>query len=196
MARRGDHSLAEIKEMVLNTAETIVREEGFSKLTTRKIAMEMGYTVGTIYMVFTNMTDLILHIKGRTLTNLLAHLEQVNDGNIETCAKTYLDYARLNFNLWSMVFEHRLPAQTMLPEWYLEKIEAIYEKIETLITQIAPNQDEKRIKQAARVLINGIQGICTWQLSSNINSKEDNEEAVALLVRNFMRGWMTSCKNQ
>jgi len=138
---------------------------------------------------------LILHIKGRTLTNLLAHLEQVNDGNIETCTKAYLNYARLNFNLWSMVFEHRLPAQTMLPEWYLEKIEAIYEKIETLITQIAPNQGEKRIKQAARVLISGIQGICTWQLSSNISAKEDNEEAVALLVRNFMRGWTTSCKN-
>ena len=67
MARRNEHSLIELKAIVLNAAETIITEEGFAALTIRKIAMEMGYTVGSIYMVFASRAELILHINARTL---------------------------------------------------------------------------------------------------------------------------------
>ena len=79
MARRSEHSLEELKALVLDAAETIVIDEGFSELKVRKIAMEIGYTVGSIYMVFANMADLIMHINARTLDALAAQLEQIQD---------------------------------------------------------------------------------------------------------------------
>jgi len=49
MARRSEHSLQELKVMVLDAAEAIVIKEGFSELKVRKIAVEIGYTVGSIF---------------------------------------------------------------------------------------------------------------------------------------------------
>ena len=46
--------------------------------------MEIGYTVGSIYMVFENMADLIIHVKGRTLDDIAEQLGLVaNDDNAE-----------------------------------------------------------------------------------------------------------------
>ncbi len=43
--------------------------------------MEIGYTVGSIYMVFDNMADLIMHVKGRTLDDISQQLKAVVDGD-------------------------------------------------------------------------------------------------------------------
>ncbi|NOR68647.1 MAG: TetR family transcriptional regulator, partial [Methylomarinum sp.] len=123
MARRSEHSQEEIKEMVLKAAEVIVVEEGFSELKVRKVAMEIGYTVGSIYMVFDNMADLIMHVKGRTLDDIAEQLKVViNDANAEQTivqlAKTYLSFASQNFNRWRMIFEHQLAEDAVVPDWY------------------------------------------------------------------------------
>jgi AcrR family transcriptional regulator len=65
MARRSEHSRNEIKTMVLEAAENIVREQGFSALKIRQISADMGYTVASVYMVFENMDDLNTQIKTR-----------------------------------------------------------------------------------------------------------------------------------
>jgi AcrR family transcriptional regulator len=62
MARRSEHTQEQIKELILTAAETIIVKQGVAALTVRKIAQEIGYTVGSIYMVFANMQDLMMHI--------------------------------------------------------------------------------------------------------------------------------------
>lgn len=202
MARRSEHSLEEIKAMVLNAAETIVIEEGFLSLKTRKIAMEIGYTVGSIYMVFANMADLIMHINARTLDTIAAQLEQVQDGAADQCiealAQTYLSYASQNFNRWSMVFEYRFPQDTDIPTWYRQKLDVVFEQVEASFAQLAPACAKDRRKQAAHALWGGVHGICMLSLAgkpdrSNIN---DVAESVTLLVRNFLRGWIASSSNR
>lgn len=51
MARRSEHSQAEIRKMVLEAAEEIVQEDGYPALKVRKMATDIGYTVGSIYRV-------------------------------------------------------------------------------------------------------------------------------------------------
>jgi AcrR family transcriptional regulator len=202
MARRSKHSLEEIKAMVLNAAETIIIEEGFSSLTTRKIALEIGYTVGSIYMVFANMADLIMHINARTLDNMAAQLEQVQDcaadKYIEALAQNYLSYASQNFNRWSMIFEYRFPQDTAIPAWYQEKLNTFFDRVEASFAQLAPECAKDRRKPAAHALWSGVHGICMLSLSGkpdriNIN---DVAETVALLVSNFIHGWVTSSTNR
>ncbi len=82
MARRSDHSREEIKELALNATEEIVAEAGFQALSARKVASAIGYTVGTIYLVFKNLDDLIMQVNARTLETLFkevsAHQNQKN----------------------------------------------------------------------------------------------------------------------
>ncbi|MGZ8193409.1 MAG: TetR/AcrR family transcriptional regulator [Methylobacter sp.] len=201
MARRSEHSLEEIREMVLGAAETIVIESGFPALKMRKIAMEIGYTVGSIYMVFANMADLILHLKAKTLDDIAEQLEQVQDCAPERCieelAKRYLSYANQNYNRWSMIFEHHLPEDKEVPGWYQEKIEHVFGKFETQFAQLAPEYSETQKKQAARALWGGIHGICVLSLTGKLDivGVNDVEGSVVLLVRNFIRGWVKAANN-
>jgi AcrR family transcriptional regulator len=196
MARRSEHSLEELKAMVLDAAETIVNEEGFSALKVRKIAMEIGYTVGSIYMVFANMADLIMHINAKTLDAIAAQLEQVQDlsaeQSIESMAMTYLKYATQNFNRWSKVFEYRLQTDTEIPDWYQEKVENVFAPVEARFAELAPELPDDYRKQAARALWGGVHGICVLSVTGKQDKTgiKDVEEMLVLLVRNFVRGWV------
>jgi len=196
MARRSEHSLEEIKEMVLNAAESIVIEGGGSALTMRKIAMDIGYTVGSIYMVFDNMSDLILHINARTLDGIAAELEKAPESEagawLDQVAKLYLRYATVNFNRWSLIFEHRLPKNAPVPEWYQAKVERVFRKFEAQFARLVPGRSETENKQAARALWGGIHGISMLSLSGKLDivGVEDVEKSIELLVGNFISGWM------
>jgi len=196
MARRSEHSQEEIKEMVLQAAETIVIEEGFDNLKVRKVAMEIGYTVGSIYMVFDNMADLIMHIKSRTLDDIAAQLDAVdNTGNAEQTiallAKTYLTFANQNFNRWRMIFEHQLTADEKVPDGYQQKVKQIFSLVEHQFQQLDTTHSEEQSKQAARALWSGVHGICTLSLTGKLDllGVDSIENTVNLLVENFIIGW-------
>ena len=194
MARRSEHSLEELKALILSAAETIVIEEGFSALKVRRIAMEIGYTVGSIYMVFTNMADLIMHINARTLDAIVVQLEQVQESSaessIEAMASSYLRYASQNFNRWHTVFDYSLSVDSKISAWYQEKVDRVIAPLEVQILAFAPVLSEDQRKRAARALWFGIHGICALSLTGQRDKTDidDIEETIALLVKNFMRG--------
>jgi len=199
MARRSEHSQEEIKQMVLTAAENIVVEGGFDKLKVRSIAMEIGYTVGSIYMVFDNMADLIMHVKGRTLDDIAEQLNAVDVSNnkeqaITLLANAYLNFARQNFNRWRMIFEHQLAADEQVPDWYQQKVNAIFSLVEQQFKQLSNNHTEEQSKQAARALWSGVHGICTLSLTGKLDllGVDNIENTVALLVDNFIVGWKQS----
>ncbi len=197
MARRSEHSLEEIKEMVLKAAETIVIEDGFGALKVRQIALEIGYTVGSIYMVFENMEDLITHVKARTLDDLEQELEKAIGENADVkmqliaLCKAYASFANRHFNRWSMIFEHRPKGDGALSEWYQQKINGIFQKVEKLFKELAPESSEKQQKQAAQALWGGIHGVCLLSLTGKLEAVADNntEHTTLLLAESFIKGW-------
>lgn len=193
MARRSEHTLEQLREMVLRAAENIVIEEGFNALTVRKVAMEIGYTVGSIYMVFQNMDDLITHVKGRALDELADELceQQEFDSieqHIQALADVYLDFAHNNFNRWRMIFEaiNDVPA----PEWYQQKVQEMFAIVENLFQRLCPEHSKEQASLAAQALWSGVHGVCVLALNGNLGKVgTDNAQAtVRLLVQNFIRG--------
>src|SRR5207248_2028400 len=111
MGRRSDHTLDQIKQMAIEATEKIVRKKGIDELSTRKIAAEIGYTSGTLYLVFKNLDDLILHVNGRTLERLRDVLNAVTAkagepvGMAKDICRAYLRFADENRAFWSLVYE-------------------------------------------------------------------------------------------
>jgi len=195
MARRSEHSLEELKALILSAAETIVIEEGFSALKVRTIAMEIGYTVGSIYMVFTNMADLIMHINAGTLDAIAVQLEQAQkegsaEQSIQILAGSYLRYASQNFNRWHTVFDYSLSVDSKITAWYQEKIDKVFALLEVPFLEFAPALSEDQRKRAVRALWFGVHGICALSLTGQRDKADidDIEETLALLVKNFMCG--------
>ena len=197
MARRSEHSRDEIREMVLKAAEMIVAEEGFSGLKVRKIALKIGYTVGSIYMVFENMDDLIMHLKVRVLDDIEASMDQSetekNDPEraIVELARTYLNFAGNQFNRWSMVFEHSLSKDQDLPDWYRSRVDNVFIRVENLLGQLRPDYPAVEVKRAARALWGGIHGVCILSLTGamDVAGISNVGDSVVLLTENFIRGW-------
>ena len=194
MARRSEHSQAQIREMVLSAAENIVIEEGFNALTVRKVAMDIGYTVGSIYMVFANMDDLIMHIKGRTLDEISEQLHNAEAGetveeHIQHLADIYLAFAHRNFNRWRMIFEAINNAP--IPEWYQQKIHDVFVLVEDLFMQLSPEHSAEQAHIAARALWSGVHGVCVLSLNGSLGrvGAENADMTVRMLVQSFIRGW-------
>jgi len=199
MARRGHHTLEQIKNMVLIAAEDLIVQGGLPQLRVRNIAAKIGYTVGSIYMVFESMDDLILQIKGRSLDAITEEMDQIQCSHPEHCleelAGVYIRYASQNLNRWSMVFEHRFPEGMEVPSWYQKKLDNFYGKFETYFAILYPELSPAQHRQTALAFLGGIHGVCVLMLTTQLGGLNDNdlEESVILLIRRFIHdGWMNS----
>ena len=195
MGRRNEHSREQIKEMAIEAGKKIIVEEGFSKLGARKIARAIGYTVGTLYNVFDNYLDIVLHINAETLDDIKKHLEKsLVSGEegvkaITTIGLSYVEYARENTNLWRALFDFQHPEDTDMPEWYVEKVNSVFSlPVKALIPLF--NGDTERAKNEARIIWGGVHGICILGLTRRLShdSEEILKTKVRSLIENYIRG--------
>ncbi|MCG6862018.1 MAG: TetR/AcrR family transcriptional regulator [Chromatiaceae bacterium] len=197
MARRSDHSREEIREMALEAAERIIDEQGYAALTARKVAAGIGYTVGTLYLVFQNLDDLVLQVNGRTLDALHARLttaaEDCGDGAacVLALGHAYLAFAHANRNRWGTLFEHNLPPGREVPDGYRAKVAANFELVEAQLRQAAPHRFPDEIQEAARALWSGVHGVCILGLTERLGILGSGtlETLVESLVGNYLRGF-------
>src|SRR5262245_56659501 len=123
MGRRSDHSREELLEMAIAAATKIVIKQGLKKLSTRLIAARIGYSAGTLYQLFDNLDDIILHVNARTLDGLSEACRDVDfatgpEASLYELARRYIRYTGQNPNLWAAIFEHSLPRGRAAPKWY------------------------------------------------------------------------------
>ena len=197
MARRSDHSREEIREMALSAAEQIVVEQGYKGLSARKIAAAIGYTVGTLYLVFQNLDDLILHINARTLDRLHARMtqSQANSGDARDyllqLGQVYIRFANDDPHRWAMVFEHRFSEDQAVPAWYQEKITRMFALVEEGLGPLAKQHPQQEITQAARALWGGVHGICILALTDNLGAVgiDSVQELAQSLISNYLKGF-------
>lgn len=194
MARRSDHSREEIRDMALEAAEQIILEEGHDGLTARKVASEIGYTVGTLYLVFENLDDLVMHINARTLDRL--H-ELMTDGDIQGLApkdrllrlgQIYIHFAYGDPHRWALVFEHRLADDRDMPDWYREKVMHVFAVVEDALKPLAPRRSKRDISQASCALWAGIHGICILGITQKLGST--GEKSVLKLAKSLILNYL------
>jgi AcrR family transcriptional regulator len=198
MARRSDHSRDEIKEMAIAAAEKIVTEQGYAGLSARKVAAEIGYTVGTLYLVFENLNDLVLQVNGITLDALYDEMQQTSEGCkdptscILALGRAYIQYAVNHKNRWGMIYEHLLPEGQQIPKWYSDKVARNLSLVEMALEKVPVRCPQKEIMVAARSLWGGVHGICILAMTNKLDiTGIDSVQALAnTLINHFMSGFM------
>lgn len=204
MARRSDHSHEEIRDMTLAAAEQIIVEQGSGGLTARKVAGKIGYTVGTLYLVFENLDDLIMHINARTLGRL--H-QLMTNGEIQQLApedrllrlgRIYIHFAYSDPHRWALIFEHHPTDDRSAPDWYVRKIMHMFSVVEKAIQPIAPHLSESEISEAASALWAGIHGICILGVTRKLDEVgEDSVQELAIsLMVNYLNGFASSGRSE
>ncbi|MGD2120018.1 MAG: TetR/AcrR family transcriptional regulator [Chromatiales bacterium] len=197
MARRSDHSREEIREMALQAAEQLLAEQGQEGLSARKVAQAIGYTVGTLYLVFDNLDDLIVQVNARTLDRLHERMlkEQQNCDGAQECllqlGQTYINFADDDPHRWEMVFDHRFSDDDGIPAWYQDKVARMFALVEDNLKPLAAHRPAREIANAARALWGGVHGICILALTGNLGvaGVESVQDLSESLISNFLLGF-------
>jgi AcrR family transcriptional regulator len=197
MARRSDHSREELREMALAAAENIVAEQGHEGLSARKVAAAIGYTVGTLYLVFENLGDLVLQVNGRTLDRLHVRLgesqaqcEEASDCLLQL-GQVYIRFADEDPHRFAMVFEHRFSEGQDVPAWYQQKIARMFALVEEKLEPLAADHTPNEISQAARALWGGVHGICILALAGTLGfaGVASVQDLTKTLITHYLKGF-------
>lgn len=171
MARRYDHTPEELKELALTSGLTILDELGFAKLSARGVATKMGYTVGTLYHLFESLDLYILHINARTLDDwhaiLSEKLAQNKKGDPVHClVHEYVSFSTSHRNRFLALFEHQLPHNVPVPEWYKPRLARMFSLVETALVE--SGVPARKAGHLAKVLWASIHGIAILSLTGKL----------------------------
>ena len=198
MGRRSEHSLDQIKDMAIRAAEKLVMEQGIEALTTRKVAAEMGYTSGTLYLVFKNLDDLVLQVNGRTLDTMAAVIRSAAaqapsaKAKVGAVCKAYLGFAGANPSLWSLVFENRWKPGFVRPAWYQAKKLECFKPMEQALAELGKGKSAQEIALAAGALWGAVHGIHSLHATGKLEAARSApaERLAEYQVEMFLKGFL------
>lgn len=188
MARRSDHTREELTALAVAAGQKLLKEGGLSAFSARKVAAEIGYTVGTLYNIFGHYDLLLLHVNAVTLAELKAELEKVpphkkGKDALEALALRYLEFAEKHYPRWKALFDHTLPAEVPVQEWYLERLAEIFALVEHALMPLV-HDDSSRARTESRIVWAGIQGLCMLALTGKLDTVQAGKPRT--LIRQFI----------
>jgi AcrR family transcriptional regulator len=197
MGRRNLHSKDELRELFLGAAESIVTAEGLPGINARRVAAAVGYTAGSLYLVFDNLDELILQVNMRTLDALREAVSAAAAGaatpaeQITAIGRAYVDFALAEPQRWLSVFEHRLPRDAVVPSWYRAHIDGLFALATEALSAGQRAVPLAEVTLGAHALWAGVHGICVLALSGKLQAgwPHGAVEMADCLLENFLRGF-------
>ena len=173
MGRRSDHGRDELEALILAAGREVLAETGYARFSAREVAKRIGYTVGTVMHVFGNVDGLVVALNARTFTLWAEWLEAALEGiegaaRIHALVRGYFDFAEAHRNLWSAIYEHRLPPGAAMPEPLAAARTGLTDVIAREVAAVLPPPDTPgAAPEAARLtrsLIATVHGHCSFAL--------------------------------
>lgn len=200
MGRRNEHTREELREIALQAAEDLVADQGLTGLSTRKIVTRIGYTVGSLYMVFRNLDDLIIQMNERTLDALHRQLLHATADSpapapaIRALAQAYIRFALTQTNRWLAIYQHRLPEGESIPDAFTERVTRMFELVQSQLALLSPWRSPDEIAVASRALWSGIHGICILGFDQKLEVAGGHslQEVASSMLDHYLGGFTQS----
>lgn len=194
MGRRSTHTPDQLRQLILDAAQSIIETNGLAGLSAREIARRIGYSPGTIYNMFQNLDDVVLHVEARVLDALDQRLAQaLAEGDpkdkVVKLAESYLAFTSERPKLWNLLFEHYMPGGSDTPPWYQQKLELLMTRVESAMAPLFPPGADLARQRAARVLWAGVHGITSLATANKLSNV--TTEAAGILVRDLISNYLT-----
>ena len=121
-AERRVREKEELKSRILESAKKLFVEKGIQNVTIRKIAADIEYSVGTIYLYYTDKTDILhdLHTQGFTQLFLsMSELYSIDEpmDRLVHIGRKYMEFALSNPDMYDLMFTQEAPME------FLDKLE-------------------------------------------------------------------------
>lgn len=106
---RKDRERGEMRQIILDTAKEIALQEGFDKISIRKIADKIEYSPGSIYSYFKNMDEIIFEVHNMAFETFYKEQVKVSDikdpfEKLREHGKVYIQFGIDNPDLYEIMF--------------------------------------------------------------------------------------------
>lgn len=181
--------------MALEAAAAIVAESGQAGLSGRKVAGAIGYTVGTLYTLFSNIDDLIAHLNTETMGELVAAMEAAGQGDSDpeqrllAIAHAYAGYAQANPQRWRLVFDHRLPPGQPPPDLMQTRRRRILGLVGQSLKPLL--DDGTDLATAGAAIWSAVHGVCYLALTGKLElvpGERGIEQLIEHLIHSYLAG--------
>ncbi len=187
MARRSDHSRPELEALIVAAGHAHMAEAGFAKFSAREVAKRVGYSIGTLYNVFGSLDALILAINARTVRLWIAELNAALDaapGNrVDALVRGYFAFAQNHRNIWAAMYDHRLPADTAIPDWFVETVAALTGTMRREVRSALPGSSDDSAAALSRSLLASVHGHCVFAMNGTFDQLGETAPLEAALAR-------------
>lgn len=188
------------REHLIAAAEAAIAAEGLAGLRARRLAEEVGCSLGAIYNLVSDLDELVLLVAQRTFVALGAALDAsgpVEDdvkARFTAWAAAYLRFASDNRNRWRALFEFRLTPGRPLPDWFAADQEKLFERLEAGLARLAPLMPAAQRRLSARTLFSAVHGIVALGLDEKLVAlpAEAVEDELVRFVSVYVDGFARS----
>lgn len=188
MGRRSDHSRDELEALILDAGAALVAEVGLAGFSAREVARRIGYSIGTIHNVFGTSDRLIAAINSRSFALWAAYLRERLDAGggadrIATLVNGYFGFARAHPNLWTAIYDHRLPAEASLSEQDQQARGVLTEIVIAEVAHALDTAPDAPVAALARSLIATVHGHCAFAITGAWALMGEAAPEIAALAR-------------
>lgn len=192
----------EVRRSIIDAGHELLSKGGSEALQARVIAKHVGISVGSIYNLVGDMDALhrlvnseLLDALGVMGSQVIADLDQRNVSDLRTrllaLSHAYLEFVTDHQNQWNALLAfNRKTSSEDTPDWYMVRLEMLFEIISDNLTDTPIGRDEKQRQVAARALWSSVHGIVTNSFVGRDDKimRESTIAQIDLLISVFVRG--------
>lgn len=193
--RSGAARQDDFRDGLVVAARRIVRDHGFKQLTIRRVAEEFGCSVGTIYNSVADFDDLVLRMNVETIVLLDAAMTPALCAPLQerpaAIVEAYFDFVASHDALWSALFEHHMPVETVLPDWYRAALDGVVARVCHGLAEGLPadrGQVVAHLVVALWAALHGLSGLGREDRLSTVVANSSARALGHLLVSNALKG--------
>ena len=156
-------------------AERMIADRGLAGLKTRDLAREIGCANGAVYNLVADVDELILRVGSRTLHRLddaLSAAESTGEPSpqetLVRIAIAYCDFASENLELGRALFEHRMEADKIVPDWSIDDQMQLFRHIYGPLAALFPKRSPQELGITARSLFSAVHGMVALGLEQKL----------------------------
>lgn len=205
----------DIREKLIQATLKLLDEGGLENVKARKLAANVGISVGTIYNIFGNVDKLVQEVSAHILSDM-NKMGQVNVARSETdleqkiasgeikdelkeklrfrllaLASTYMEFIEANSERWgAMLAYNRNRSEGAVADWYVVQQNALFDLVGNVLAQTRFGKNPKTRMIAARALWSAVHGIVTMSYVGQVSDKSRafTWAQIELLVNTFVDG--------
>jgi AcrR family transcriptional regulator len=203
-ARKVEEILG-VKERILRAALDIIVNNGFTNLSMRKLAAQLGMTAANIYNYYNNKDEIYLLIRARGFEKLYLIISKTFRNNsdplqrLEAIIRIYIDFGIKNPDYYEIMFSHNMSryidyAGTEMERAAQEERQIAIKVIEVAFSAMkdtAPNLKEDDVMYHVIkiwILLNGIVNLC-----NTIGVRKVKPE-IEIVIERIVEDIVSSCK--